>query len=430
MSFTPHSPRLRVKQKTNPITRHHLGGSASTLAIALTVACNATDKAPPLPPATTVRDSAGIEIVESHRPAWQTGEEWTIEREPSLAIGKEDGAAVYLFDRVKAATRLTDGRIVVADDGSRSLRFFDRNGVFIKSVGRGGVGPGEFASLNSLFRFRGDSLMTHDDRNSFIVFDSEGRLVDSRKMSEGVFVLDLHGALADGTVMRRVGGEGHKALSEAESDSILFQNLDRTGEVRARFAFSAPRRPGTKFAGHPTFSAVVGGPGPRPVLEKHYVLQTHTSFAVGPTNIYFGDSDRFEFLVASGNGAISRIMRVTAPLEKIPESVKTDSATFNFGKVRYTANETIWPDVYPPFRQLMADRVGNLWAEKVRRSGETLNTVRYTVFDSTGAMLGEVALPAKLHVYEIGSDYVLGLERNSLDVESVKLYPLRKPGRR
>ena len=61
------------------------------------------------------------------------------------------------------------------------------------------------------------------------------------------------------------------------------------------------------------------------------------------------------------------------------------------------------------------------------RAGASPDTVRYNVFDSRGVLLGEVRVPARLRIHEIGRDYLLASVRDSLDVESIALYEIRKP---
>ena len=42
----------------------------------------------------TMRDSAGIKIVESSGPAWGPGEAWRLSQEPVLTIGVEEGGGI------------------------------------------------------------------------------------------------------------------------------------------------------------------------------------------------------------------------------------------------------------------------------------------------------------------------------------------------
>src|SRR5262245_59126486 len=75
---------------------------------------------------------------------------------PIAAIGETDGAPEYLFSRL-GGVQLRDDRIVVADNGSAQLRFYDGRGRFLKSIGRRGGGPGEFGWLELVPNWSSDS---------------------------------------------------------------------------------------------------------------------------------------------------------------------------------------------------------------------------------------------------------------------------------
>ncbi len=70
----------------------------------------------------TVRDSAGIAIVENTGPAWSEGQRWSLGTEPTLRIGTVEGDLDYIFERVRGATRMDDGTIVVLEGGTNELR--------------------------------------------------------------------------------------------------------------------------------------------------------------------------------------------------------------------------------------------------------------------------------------------------------------------
>lgn len=49
------------------------------------------------------------------------------------------------------------------------------------------------------------------------------------------------------------------------------------------------------------------------------------------------------------------------------------------------------------------------------------------VFDPTGRLTGRFTLPVPLQVLEIGQDYLLGLFRDEMGVESLRVYGLTRP---
>jgi hypothetical protein len=52
--------------------------------------------------------------------------------------------------------------------------------------------------------------------------------------------------------------------------------------------------------------------------------------------------------------------------------------------------------------------------------------VKTQIFAPDGEWLGTIALPDRLTVLEIGSDYVLGVWRDEFDVERVQLLTLER----
>src|SRR5688572_2268538 len=99
------------------------------------------------------RDSASVTIVENAAPIWtDSADVWRVQAEPAVTIGVVEGAPEYQLFRVRHALRLEDGAIVVADGGSREIRFYDSAGRHIRSIGGDGEGPGEFRVISLLAR--------------------------------------------------------------------------------------------------------------------------------------------------------------------------------------------------------------------------------------------------------------------------------------
>lgn len=76
-------------------------------------------------------------------------------------------------------------------------------------------------------------------------------------------------------------------------------------------------------------------------------------------------------------------------------------------------------------REILVNTDENLWVETYPIPGDTLPA--WTVFDPNGVMLGDVRVPNGLRIFEFGSDYVLGVWQNGLDVPHVRMYELIKP---
>ena len=121
------------------------------------------------------RDSAGIRIVESSAPQWD-GDGWSISASPTVAIGRVEGDERYLFGMIAGALVLRDGRIAVLDDVSALIRVYSPEGEHLEDWGGHGEGPGEFSSAESIFPYRGDSiLVTEFVASRFTILDDQGR---------------------------------------------------------------------------------------------------------------------------------------------------------------------------------------------------------------------------------------------------------------
>jgi 6-bladed beta-propeller len=117
--------------------------------------------------------------IENSRRVWKPAEVLRLAPTPALVIGIQ-GGPMYEFDRVAGSARLHDGRIVVADGGSSSLRFFDSTGIFLKSVGGRGAGPGEFQSLGFFSVMQGDTLVAGAITGELSYFTGTGQYLQRR----------------------------------------------------------------------------------------------------------------------------------------------------------------------------------------------------------------------------------------------------------
>ena len=105
---------------------------------------------------------------------------WSLSEEPSVVIGGADEREGYLLHQVTAATRLGDGRIVIANGGSLELRYYDPEGRHLLSAGGEGEGPGELMPpLDHFTRLPGDSILAASWQSGFIRFAPDGRYASS-----------------------------------------------------------------------------------------------------------------------------------------------------------------------------------------------------------------------------------------------------------
>jgi hypothetical protein len=396
----------------------------ATLALlqSVTVGCG-TEEA--RTPTAVVRDSAGIRIVENAEHGWPEGRDWRLAAEPRLDIGVFAGDPDYELFQVAGALRLSDGRIVVANGGSRELRIYGASGEFVSAVGREGGGPGEFEDLVALRLLAGDSLLAYDwGLQRVSVFDSRGDFVRAnllQLLSEGGYP-DYVTPFDDGSLLVAVEqiSQPGGVESGVHRNNLLYLRCDNQGVLVDTLG---------QFSGSESFTniesdGVLGGPlafGRRP------------QGAVHGAGFYFGPSDYYEIGYYTIEGELRRLIRLQVSNSAVtPDDIERykerESATAPDETYRTLVERLLsvqpYPETMPAYGELVVDVEGNLWVAEYRNWGDDAR--RWHVFDPDGALLGVVEMPAGFTAYQIGTDFVLGSWRDESDVEHIRLYELIK----
>ena len=82
------------------------------------------------------------------------------------------------------------------------------------------------------------------------------------------------------------------------------------------------------------------------------------------------------------------------------------------------------PETRPPFSRIVRDTEGNIWASEYVQL--EYDPQRWTVFSPDGNLIGDVVVPERFRIFDIGSDFILGRYQDDLDVEHVRVYRLSK----
>jgi hypothetical protein len=122
---------------------------------------------------------------------------WTLSTEPLFEIGVTDGDPNYMFERVVGVLITGDGGVVVADGGSREVRWYGSDGVHRFSARGEGSGPGEIRWLQRMVSARGDTIAIADVGQARVtMFAPDGSFSGSHSLRRGAALV---GKLDDGT---------------------------------------------------------------------------------------------------------------------------------------------------------------------------------------------------------------------------------------
>lgn len=374
-----------------------------------------------------VRDSAGIEIIESPQPLWRETDQWRLAAEPALRLGHGEDPA-HQFAGIRSAVRLRDGGIVVADGGSEEIRIFDADGRHRNTAGGKGGGPGEFRSLRWV-GLHGDSIVSYDSGGRRVsVFTGAGAFVRSVPLEETpeLTLVQPMGVLHSGVLMvRPVMGSGLGFGTAERFDSVRFYGYDiATGD---RVSEIGP------FPGTESFMLAEGAPG-RDGWQMGMSLPFGRALVadVNGDHLYIGTGHAPQIELYRHGRDLSAIIRWDSPVRPV---TRNDIARFR-AAFRGDGSSGPWsrrqerlldaiphPETAAPYSELRVDDEGRIWVAESRVGGDD---PRWHVFDRQGRWLGRVSTPASLKIYRIGADWILGGTRDELDVEQVVLYRIER----
>jgi len=369
----------------------------------------------------SVRDSAGLTIVVN---ADADGvPRWTVSSDPSLTIG--DGPGEDGFGRLAGVVRLEDGTIAAADALALTVRRFAPSGRELTSAGRQGSGPGEFQAIDRIWSIDGRRIGVWDGSLArYTVVGSDG-LVGATVSLESTTERGRYtpiGFLPDGRLL---------AMSDA-----------RTGTSRDRYRMEIWL---LTFDGE---GAVADTVTSIPGLEMwNWVWEMGTtplptpfarSTSVGSRGgaIYVAANEGYQIDRFDAAGALVQRIRLdrlpraptSANVEDYREAQRVKDQAGQVSKApsgfwENAANDAPFPEFLPSYDGFVLDDEDRIWVRDYPLIGAP--SVRYTVFALTdGALLGTVDFPSEFTPAEIWTGEVLGIWRDELDLEHVRLYDL------
>lgn len=375
-------------------------------------------------PTSTVRDSAGVRIVESLRPRLDAGRGWRITEEPLLTIGVTEGAPGYQLSDVVGAVRTSSGLIVVADGGTQELRVFTADGVLVRSVGGRGEGPGEFSGLSGIGRGPSGTLWAYDFtlRRISWLDPSDGSL-RSRTLGPEPPVLSPVGALPDGSfVLKQLwGAQGVASATRAglRRDPVAYVRFDTSGALLDTIALVPGRE------------VVISLEGARGVMSTPPFGRSSLG-AIRSGQVLIGSQDRFELEERRPEGTLTGILRLPGrdlrvteeDVQRYAELLRSRAPPGGRARVERELADLQVPELRPAYAELLVDSSGNLWIGGWEADGGPATA--WTVLDPDGSWLVDVRAPPGLRLHDIGEDWVVGVARDELDVERVVVQGLEK----
>lgn len=372
-----------------------------------------------------VRDSAGVTIVENTAP--RESEPWRVDPEPVLSVGVAEGDEPYLLSRVGDALLLPDGGVALVDGGSLQLRLYGPDGTFRTSAGRGGSGPGEFRALAG--------PLAMDGEGGFLLWDMQQRRITrlgpELEVRETILPEPVEGA--SGMLLRGWFPDGSMLMSEVRAATSMVAMGSRAFRDTLRLhRVDASGRPLAPVGVIPSTEGdirVDGGPDPstiRSVAIFRNPLSPAAHSATGEI-LVTGTGGAFQVQGMEPDGTPLWIARLDLPRRPVDAAAREafiDAMTANApdpAAARAAYADRPFPLHFPTLDQLVMDTEGNTWMRAYRAPYDE-GEARWHVVDREGAWQADALLPGRLRVTRITPDAVVGIYRDELEVESVRVY--------
>ena len=368
------------------------------------------------------RDSADVRIIENPRPP-DGSRVWLVGPEPSVSIGEREGRDPYMLHQVRDATKLNDGRILVANGGDDELRVFDASGIWLESWGGRGEGPGEFGDLSHVDSWAGDSVIAWSGPGSSIsVFDSEGNF------GRG-FTLEIDADDPFGLYVFPAAVTATSSILAGQLPEVFDRVVIELRDAEGRLLSSLGRHPGVEHHPVETISGSV-----------RMVMRYKAIFGPAVAQVPWGElvvhtlGDRYEIKAFTEDGTLARVVRrdhASRPptAEEVEGYIEEQVSGYPdelIAERRRQYRSVPVAERMPAFTSVVVDGLHHLWVEEYELPGEERPGSLWTVFDPEGRVLGFVETPEGLEIFEIGEDYILGRSLDELDVEHVQVWPLER----
>lgn len=344
---------------------------------------------------------------------------WMVADTPVLRAGVAETDAL---SAVSGAVHLPGGGVAVVNSGFHRIDVFDGDGSLVRTMGREGRGPGEF-SYPAWIGLRGDTLRVWDMAQARLtLFDTAGALIRTEQpvTDLGSFPR-LAGQFADGSLLL-VGAESAGWKDGAYRDSVLLVRMDMAAGTRDTLG----RVPGDEQFGSRSEN-----------VYEHTTLPFGRRLAVATRGdqAYVGTGDTSAILASPGGGRWTVAANMPGPerpvtrqdIDEYWEKLITVGARANSGRTRHKGIQ--YPDEYPPYTDLVVASNGDLWAAIPLRPSEWTSGGRWMVFAPDGTVRGTVRVPGRSRLLQVGDDWILAVDTDEDERETIVRYPLAAPRR-
>ena len=317
--------------------------------------------------------------------------------EEDLTIENDEGKEEFMFQNILNLAVDDEENIYVCDVKASQIRVFDKNGDYVRTIGKKGQGPGEMSYP-----------------------------IDIKALPEGVLIVN------DSNQLRlnyfSMNGEHLRTLSTSQLAVFRRPAVDSQGNIVAGFVILGDKLMYelTKFDPdlNPVFTITTHPLLSRPPTLLHYFEISRTTNLVWNVNeedhIIWGLMTKYELFVHNPEGKL--IMKIIRDYDgvKITNQEKEKLIKSYFGDSPLPPNLNLkFPDRYPPFIRFCCDEEGRIIVQTYDKT-EDGEADYYDVFDSEGKYIARFSLKYTAIIWKKHKLYTIEEDEDGFQV--VKRY--------
>jgi hypothetical protein len=317
----------------------------------------------------TVEEEDGVMVVRNPKEPIYGPEVFSLEED--LIIMNEAGEEEYMFQDIQNLAVDDEENIYVSDMKAAHIQVFDKNGDYVRTIGRRGQGPGELQAP-----------------------------IDIKALPQGVLVVNDAGQLR--LNFFSLNGEHLRNLLTHKYTALRRPVLDSQGNIIAGYATVEDeiKYELTKFDSdlNPLFTLTtypeqLSGAKSTTVHYFEWYRTTNLVWNVNEQDqIIWGHMSKYELFVHNPDGRlIKKIVREYDGIE-ITNQEKEKLIKVIFGDNPVPSNMDLqFPERYPPFIRFSCDEEGKIYVQTYDKT-EDGEADYYDVFDSEGKYIARFSL--------------------------------------
>jgi hypothetical protein len=347
----------------------------------------------------TIEEEDGVKVIKNpNEPLYG---EITFDLEEDLSIGNEEDEN-YMFYRIRGLAVDAEDNILITDMSNYRIQVFDRDGKYIKTIGRSGQGPGEFEQP-TLVHVDSSSgkIYVKDMYLALDIFERDGDFVKSIKLNFGIH--DFF-PLEDDTILALL----LKSSDEELKNAHVLCRLDDQGEIL------------DSFAEYPYTSLMRRMSGGVFVTTTGYELAAHMA-VLDQEKFVYGYSKEYELNVMNREGKLLYRIRMDQPM---PHFTSEEQSMYK--RLKFPV-----PKFKPYFYSIFSDTDGRIYVQQnqagegIRGYGPIDTTEKEVdIFSPEGYYLYRSSLPPNTSIIKNGYLYTRELDEEE-GMEYVKRYRIK-----